>query len=159
MRLTEDTTHKRCDRSFAEFQASLLHRGITSFFIYHILCSFAPLSAATTPPRVAEAFSLELRRVPLDHQGPQVIDLTLKLTYVSGIGDKEYPDFEALKTEILTFLKDYPNETDYIEVVNRKLCLALLARHAPVTSVSIDLRTYPTMTITYDHTSHCVATR
>ena len=124
-----------------------------------VLCSFAPLSAATPPPRVAEAFSLELRRVPLDHQGPQVIDLTLKLTYVSGIGDKEYPDFEALKTEILTFLKDYPNETDYIEVVNRKLCLALLARHAPVTSVSIDLRTYPTMTITYDHTSHCVATR
>lgn len=64
-----------------------------------------------------------------------------------------------MKTEILTFLKDYPNETDYIEVVNRKLCLALLARHAPVTSVSIDLRTHPTMTITYDHTSHCVATR
>jgi hypothetical protein len=28
-----------------------------------------------------------------------------------------------------------------------------------MTSVSIGLRTYSTMTITYDHTSHCVATR
>jgi hypothetical protein len=43
--------------------------------------------------------------------------------------------------------------------VNRKFCLDLLSRHAPMTSVSIGLRTHPTMTITYDHTSHCVATR
>ena len=64
-----------------------------------------------------------------------------------------------MKIEILTFLKNYPNETDYIEVVNRKFCLDLLSRHAPMTSVSIGLRTYSTMTIAYDHTSHCVATR
>jgi hypothetical protein len=124
-----------------------------------LLGSFAPLSAATPPPQVAESFSLELRRVPFNHQGPQLIDLTLKLSYVAGIGDKEYPDFEAVRTEVLAFLKDYPNETDYTEVVNRKLCLALLARHKPVASVSVDLHTHPTMTIPYDQISHCVATR
>ena len=115
--------------------------------------------ATAAEPRVTESFSLEILKLPLDHQGPQVVDVFLKLTYVEGIAPADYPDFEGIEREIKVFLAKYPNEKDYIEIVNKKLCLDLLKRYPVVTVVAIDVKTYPTMTVHYAHVSHVSASR
>ncbi|HRE83592.1 MAG TPA: hypothetical protein PLN52_21280 [Opitutaceae bacterium] len=115
--------------------------------------------ATAAEPRVTESFSLEIRGLPLDHQGPQVVDVFLKLTYVEGIAPADYPDFEVIEREVKVFLAKYPNEKDYIEIVNKKLCLDLLKRYPVVTVVAIDVKTYPTMTVPYAHVSHVIASR
>jgi cytochrome c2 len=119
----------------------------------------AATPVATAGPKVAEGFSFSLERVPFDHQGPQLVDLAVRLSYIDGITQKDYPDFEAIHREILAFLAAYPKNTDYIETVNRKLCLELLGRYPVVTTVAIDMRTHPTMTVSYFHTAHAAASR
>jgi len=115
--------------------------------------------ATAAEPKVTESFSLEILRLPLDHQGPQVVDVFLKLTYVEGISSGDYPDFEAVEREVKTFLAKYPNEKDHIEIVNKKLCIDLLKRYPKVTVVAIHVKTYPTMTVPYAHVSHVSAAR
>jgi len=116
-------------------------------------------SASSRPPKAVEALSFEVSKFPVQHQGPQVIDLQVRLGYVSGIEPKQYPDFEVLYREIIAFMNAYPNETDYWEVFNKAICMDLLNRHAVVSSVDIDLRVHPTFGIQYSHTSHCGVSR
>ncbi len=115
--------------------------------------------AAKAPERSAEALSFELAKFPVDHQGPQVIDLRVKLGYIEGIGAKEYPDFEAVYRDISAFMKAYPNETDYWEVFNKAICRDVLARYPMVVSVETELKVYPTFSIPYSHSSHCAVSR
>jgi cytochrome c2 len=119
----------------------------------------AAAPAGKAEPKVAEGFSMELLRIPFDHQGPQLLDLAVKLSYFAGITQQDYPDFEVIHREILAFLAAYPKNTDYVETVNRKLCLDLLQRHPAITTVAIDMRSHPTMTIPYFHTAHAAASR
>lgn len=115
--------------------------------------------AAKAPERSSEALSFELAKFPVDHQGPQVIDLRVKLAYVEGIGAKEYPDFESVYRDIAAFMKAYPNETDYWEVFNKAICRDVLARNKMVVSVETELKVYPTFSIPYSHSSHCAVSR
>ena len=123
------------------------------------LALVAPGRAFAAEPKVAESFALEIVGLPLEHQGPQVIDLNFRMTYVEGIAQKDIPDFEVIHREIKEFLTTYPNEKDYIEVVNKKLCLDVLKRYPVLGAVSVDIRIYPTMTVPYVQTSHCTASR
>jgi hypothetical protein len=62
-----------------------------------------------------------MAKVPVDHQGPQVIDLEVELVYRPDTGPKEYPDFEVIYRELGTWIKGYSNETDHWEVFNKAL--------------------------------------
>ncbi|MFO1446830.1 MAG: hypothetical protein U1F61_01535 [Opitutaceae bacterium] len=115
--------------------------------------------AAKGAPQVTEALSFELNKLPVDHQGPQVIDLRVKLTYVVGIEAKQYPDFESVYREIAATIKAYPNETDYWEVFNKAICHDVLGRYPVVAAVETELRVHPTFSIPYSHASHCTVAR
>ena len=136
-------------------KTSLYLRKLLFLFTSAILLQSVGLGATVEE----EALSFEIKAFPVDHQGPQVIDVIADLVYVEGIGDKEYPDFEIIRAELIEWMTAYPNESDYWEVFNRVLCLRLLDTYPMVAKVSIVIEVYPTFGIQYAHTSRCVVSR
>jgi hypothetical protein len=132
---------------------------LPTLLIAGLLAAALPAGLAAAEPKVVEALSFEILGLPFDHQGPQVIDVLPRFTYADGIAQQEIPDFEVIRKEIKEFLATYPNKKDYLEIVNRKLCLDLLRRYPMLSVVAVDIRVYPTMTVPYVQTSHCSASR
>jgi hypothetical protein len=110
-----------------------------------------PALHAITTTEDALLFTIE--KFPIDHQGPQVIDLKVRLDYALDIGGKEYPDFEEVYKKLIEWMKTYPNETDYWEPFNRVLGAKLLEAYPKVTSVTLEIVVHPTYGIQYPHTS------
>ena len=117
--------------------------------------SAVPLAAEA----VSESLVFEIQKFPVDHQGPQVIDVEAELVYVKDITDKAYPDFEEVRRVLIQWMTDYPNETDYWEIFNKQLCRKLLKTYPMVAAVTLEMKVYPTFGIQYSHTSRCTVTR
>lgn len=122
-----------------------------------------PLAATTdwdySAYHVEDTLSFEILKLPLDHQGPQVIDLRAAFLFEESIGPKQFPDFEVIYAEIQTWLAAYPHKSDYWEVLNRALCRYLLESYPMVREVAVDMVVAPTYGIQYPHTSRCVMRR
>lgn len=134
---------------------------IISLLLLVLFLGFSNLPANVESKGISyvEGISFELKTIALEHQGPNVVDLKVHFNYMPGLKDKEYPDFEPLQPFGATFLKDYPNNGDYWEVVVKKLATAFLEKTPSIASVTIELQVYPTKTVAYFHTIHCTATR
>ncbi|RYJ02529.1 MAG: calcium-binding protein, partial [Acetobacteraceae bacterium] len=120
----------------------------------------------STVPRESWNFSLDDYAV--QHQGIHVIDLDISYDYRPGLGltnPFEYPNFVPIANFINDFIVSYPNETDFWEILNRKLVGALLAEAIPtpygsdyrlgemVDDLSISLTVHPYTAIPYSRTS------
>jgi hypothetical protein len=82
-----------------------------------------------------ESWSFALKDYVIEHQGQAVIDLVASYDYVNGIGENnpfEYPDFTQISNYIQAFLVNYPNETDFWEILNKNLVAELLTE--PITT-------------------------
>lgn len=117
-------------------------------FIAHALALVAP--AATT---TQDALLFTIEKHPVEHQGPQVVDLTVRLDYQPEIGPKDYPDFEEVYRKLIEWIKTYPNETDYWEPFNRALAKKILETYPTIASATLELKIHPTFGIQYSHTS------
>jgi hypothetical protein len=102
---------------------------------------------------VEDALVFTIEKQPLDQQGPQVIDLKVRLDYKSGIGPKEYPDFEEVYRKLIGWMKEYPDKTTYWEPFNGDLAKKLLEAYPAVASARLELHVHPTFGIQYPHTS------
>ncbi|MEO1123416.1 MAG: hypothetical protein AAFX95_04990 [Cyanobacteria bacterium J06639_16] len=81
-----------------------------------------------------ESWSFALEDYAIEHQGQSTVDLTISYDYVNGIGEDdpfEYPEFLQISNFIETFLTDYPNETDFWEILNKNLVTDLLSEPIP----------------------------
>ena len=81
-----------------------------------------------------EFFSFQILDYKIEHQGEAVIDLSVELDLIEGIGEDdpfEYPDFVPIRDFITDFLVDYPNETDFWEILNKNLVTDLLTEPIP----------------------------
>ncbi len=81
-----------------------------------------------------EGWSFSFEDYEIEHQGNSVIDLTVSYDYVEGIGATdpfEYPEFTQVYNFIDDYLVNYPNETDYWEIVNKNLVDTLLIEAIP----------------------------
>ena len=81
-----------------------------------------------------ETFSFEILDYEIEHQGEAVIDLSVDLDLKEGIGEDdpfEYPDFVPIRDYIDEFLLNYPNETDFWEILNKNLVTSLLTEPIP----------------------------
>ncbi|MEO0491383.1 MAG: PEP-CTERM sorting domain-containing protein [Cyanobacteria bacterium J06659_2] len=81
-----------------------------------------------------ESWSFALEDYAIEHQGQSTVDLTVSYDYVNGIGEDdpfEYPEFLQISNFIETFLTDYPNETDFWEILNKNLVTDLLSEPIP----------------------------
>lgn len=107
----------------------------------------------------SEGIGFEVKTIAIEHQGPNVVDLKVHFGYAPNLSEKEYPDFEPLQPMGAAFLKDYPNNGDYWEVVVKKLANAYLEKAPLIASVSIEMQVYPTKNVPYFHVINCTATR
>jgi hypothetical protein len=81
-----------------------------------------------------EGWSFKFDNYAVTHQGKAVLDLEISYRYKNGIGKSKlmnYPDFVPIYKFIDNFLVNYPNETDYWEILNKRLVESLLTKPIP----------------------------
>ena len=103
--------------------------------------------------RVHEQFEFELRDVKVSHQGGNTLTLKIRYDYRGGLKPSEYPDFTVLAKACEDFLRTYPNDSDFWEIVNLKLTALLLHDFRALTSVTSEMRVAPTERIPFPRAS------
>jgi hypothetical protein len=110
--------------------------------------------------RLVEEFSFVLSDFAMTHQGEDKrLNLTLRYRYVPAIQDTAYPDYQWLMRDLREFLTGYPNETDYWEIVNKKLTGMLLERYPSLASVTSTIQVSPTASLPHVRASTVTRTR
>ena len=115
-----------------------------------------------------ESWTFALDDYVIQHQGIRAIDLDVSYDYRPGIGlgdPREYPNFVPVANFVNDFLVNYPNETDFWEILNRKLVGALLTEAIPtpygidyqlaeaVENVTVTLTVHPYTLVPYSRAS------
>jgi hypothetical protein len=103
--------------------------------------------------QLQESLNLSLPTYPIQHQGLNKLDVDVNLQYKQGITPAEYPNFVPIYQRIDNFLTNYPNETDFWEIVNKNLSRTILAENPAVAAVDIDLNVLPNTQLPYSLTS------
>jgi hypothetical protein len=81
-----------------------------------------------------EGWAFKFDNYAVKHQGQALLNLEISYRYKKGIGKSKlmnYPDFVPIYKFIDNFFVNYPNETDYWEIVNKKLVESLLTKPIP----------------------------
>lgn len=92
-----------------------------------------------------EIFTFEVPTYAIQHQGGAI--LSIKVAYrlsPEAIAQQNYPDFVPIRKDIDKFLVNYPNETDFWEIVNRRLVQFLLDKYPQMSSLSLEIDVMPT---------------
>ncbi|MBE9092581.1 NHL repeat-containing protein [Tychonema sp. LEGE 07203] len=103
--------------------------------------------------QLTEKWNFTLANYPIDHQGLNNLNLDVNYQYKKGIQNYQYPDFVPIYKSIDNFLVNYPNETDFWEIVNKNLTEKVLADNPGIASVTVDLDVLPTEKLPYDRSS------
>jgi hypothetical protein len=119
-------------------------------------------SLATLAPAVSfedESMAVVFEKYSIDHQGLQVIDLVATLHFTKGIADKDYPEVVGFYKLTDKLMKEYPNETDWWEIWNKRVAASLLEAYPMAERVEILVSMHPTFDIPYPNKYRCVARR
>jgi len=114
---------------------------------------------ADAPITVKESITLPISMYAIEHQGPQVIDLSTKLYYNESLGIREYPPFEEIYAMLFKLMEDYPIESDYWETLIKSISADILEAFPQLSAIDMDMRVYPTSTVDYFHDVHCRTVR
>ena len=109
--------------------------------------------------RLVEEFSFVIKELKVDHQGGNTLSIAVRYRYRANMTVKDYADFRLIAKDIETFLTNYPNETDYWEIVNKKITLLILDKYSPIESVTSQIEVSPTTTVPYLRSSISTRTR
>jgi len=141
---------------FQMFQQKLAHLfltvTLTVCFAIHVESS-PQVSRSSQQPRVdtnlVEEFSFVIKDLKVAHQGGNTLNITVRYRYKSNALVSDYPDFRLVAKDIETFLTNYPNDTDYWEIVNKKITLLVLDKYSAIASVTSQIEVLPTTTVPY----------
>ena len=70
----------------------------------------------------------------IEHQGGAIADIAVQLEFIPGVGEEDpfaYPEFVSIVNFIDDYLVNYPNETDFWEILNKNLVETLLSETIP----------------------------
>lgn len=101
----------------------------------------------------SEKWAFNFKDYTIDHQGLNTLNIKVDCGLKPGITQNEYPDFVPIYKSIDNFLVNYQNETDFWEIVNKKLTEKVLDENPALTDISIQLEVLPTDRLPYDRTS------
>jgi hypothetical protein len=88
----------------------------------------------------SEEFSFLIKDFKIDHQGEtNTLNITISYHYVVNIANSDYPDFRWLAKDVETLLSNYPNETDYWEIVNKQITSLLMKKYPALASVTCEM--------------------
>jgi len=77
------------------------------------------------------------------------LNIKVRVRYENGIIESKYPDFRAIAKDIEDFLNNYPNKTDYWEIVNKKLTLLVLKKYPMLSSITSEIQVSPSQKVSY----------
>jgi len=111
--------------------------------------------------RNEESFGFELKDYPIEHQTQALLNIAVKFRFIPEVKDDTslYPDVVLIVEDIREFLIDYPNETDYWEIVNKNLVNFLMDQYTSIASLCIKLEINPTIRENYERHSVVTVTR
>ena len=101
----------------------------------------------------SEKWAFTFKDYTIDHQGLNTLNIKVDYGLKPGITKNEYPDFVPIYKSIDNFLLNYPNETDFWEIVNKNLTEKVLDENPVLTDISIQLEVVPADRLPYDRTS------
>jgi sugar lactone lactonase YvrE len=107
----------------------------------------------TQDGKLGEAWDFKIPNYSIAHQGLNNLNIDVKYQYKPGITQDEYPDFVPIYTSIDNFLTNYPNETDFWEIINKSLTQQVLAQNPALDSLQINLEVLPTNRLPYNRAS------
>ena len=107
----------------------------------------------TQDGKLGEAWDFKIPNYSIAHQGLNNLNIDVKYQYKPGIAQDEYPDFVPIYTSIDNFLTNYPNETDFWEILNKSLTQQVLAQNPALDSLQINLEVLPTNRLPYNRAS------
>lgn len=121
---------------------------------------------ATTSLSYAEDYTLnEIYSVDIDHLSVMVdnakhdIKVTATWNYKKNPQPSDYIDSNLVVATITNFFKEYPNKTDFWEVVNHKLVSHLIDKFKMVHAMSVKLDVPPIKADPHHHYTLVEATR
>ncbi|MDQ2100598.1 MAG: NHL repeat-containing protein [Tychonema bourrellyi B0820] len=109
--------------------------------------------------QLTEKFNFTLANYPIDHQGLNNLNIDVNYQYQNGIENSQYPDFVPIYKSLENLLVNYPNETDFWEVVNKNVTQKVIAENRALASVTVDLDILPTNRLPYDRSSTVTRTQ
>jgi hypothetical protein len=97
-------------------------------------------------------FGFQIPTYATQHDGAPIINIKVTYRYLpNAIAKNDYPDFVPIRKDIETFIANYPNHTDFWEIVNKKLVQFILDKYPQLSSlmVRIDIpnQTFPRFSV------------
>jgi hypothetical protein len=109
---------------------------------------------------LSEEFSFLIRDFKIDHQGEtNTLNISITYRYVVNIANSDYPDFRWLAKDVETLLGNYPNKTDYWEIVNKQITALLMKKYPALASVTCEMTVDPSPNVPYTRTSRVTRNR
>ncbi len=108
----------------------------------------------------SEEFSFLIKDFKIDHQGEtNTLNISISYRYVVNIANSDYPDFRWLAKDVETLLSNYPNKTDYWEIVNKQLTSLLMKKYPALASITCEITVDPSRQVPYTRTSRVTRNR
>lgn len=105
--------------------------GLGCLLLLLVLLSHSGRSQSTQEPiHKEDCYGFELNKLSVNHQGKNVLHLTVLYRYASGLKTADYMDVNQLRKGVLDTIRTYPNTTDYWEVFNARIADNLFTRYA-----------------------------
>lgn len=117
-------------------------------------------SLKMTQTAPSEEFSFLIKDFKIDHQGEaNTLNISISYRYVANIANADYPDFRWLAKDVETLLGNYPNKTDYWEIVNKQITALLMKKYPALASVTCELKVEPSEHVSYSRSSRVTRAR
>jgi hypothetical protein len=109
---------------------------VTFVIVAGLIIIASPKVSALT---VKETFGFKLSNVSFDHfwRKSQINEVVVSLQYKKGILNSEYPNIVEVEGFLRSYLKEYPQQDDYWEIVNKNLSIALLNKFKMIDKITI----------------------
>ena len=109
---------------------------------------------------LSEEFSFLIKDFKIDHQGENNnLNISISYRYMVNIANADYPDFRWLAKDVETLLSNYPNKTDYWEIVNKQITALLMKKYPALTSLTCEIRVDPSGLVPYIRSSRVTRER
>ena len=109
---------------------------------------------------LSEEFSFLIKDFKIDHQGEtNTLNISISYRYVVNIANSDYPDFRWLAKDVETLLGNYPNKTDYWEIVNKQITSLLMKKYPALVSVTCEMTVDPSQQVPYTRSSRVTRNR
>lgn len=110
--------------------------------------------------QLSEEFAFRIKDFKIDHQGEtNTLNISITYRYVVNIANSDYPDFRWLAKDVETLLSNYPNKTDYWEIVNKQVTSLLMKKYPALAGVTCEMTVDPSQQVPYTRTSRVTRNR